>query len=318
MSKLGILFDIEKLDSAIYGSVAWDIFWQAIGPEGLADGVRLYEGDTAATLDGREHLYCLVIESRDAAALDAIQAKLATNEAYLAVAVGRRFLSNEAVESEPLPLVGHFKKGKIVGENAVNPRAALTKLRRLSAPTEGIPLPSAPDRPRPASPRSADLSELTDLEGLIAVLGRHFPGKGHTMRFSLTPEELCDVAERYADVFDVYWDVGESVFAETGSFVSLMPKDRHDTKLDCFGLMEFPSRKDAISYCEREYITPREWGLIGMIAQNFVGMKYVNDVYETLYRDHLSSKLIRVEELWPRICARRNELNITGSTDGSL
>ncbi len=311
MGKLGILFDINKLDDVLYGSVAWDIFWGAIGAEGLPDGDRLYEGDTAATLDGRENVYCIAIESENRKILDHIRTRLAGDEAYLAVAFGERFIDTDAVNQEPLPLMGHFEKGQIVGEHAINPRSALAKLRSiLRPPPESASLPVS-ERSRPASTRSAELPVVANLDELIEVLGQYFPGEGHEMRFSLTPEELCDVVERYMDVFDVYWHVGVATVAEASSFVNFMPRGRRDSNIMLFGLMEFPSREDALRYCERESITPKEWGLHGSLVHNFVGLKMV----DTMSADHLAPYVIRPDELWPRICGRQIDLKISGSVE---
>ncbi len=310
MSKLGILFDIHKLDEVLYGDAAWDIFWRILGPEGLADGVRLYEGDTAATLGGTEAVYCLAVESEDRDLLDSIRTRLAADEGYRAVAAGQRFLDTDAVDGEPLPLMGHFEMGQIVGEHAVNPRSALAKLRMSLEPhPEVVPLPVA-ERSRPASPRSAALPDVADLDGLLDVLGRYFPGEGHEMRYSLTPEELCDVAERYADVFDVYWKVSLSTVSEFSTSVNWNPRGRRDSTIQAFGLMRFPSQEDARRYCARQDITPKEWGLHGSVAHNFVGLKMV----DTWSADHPVSQRVRPDALWPLICARRKDLGISGPT----
>jgi hypothetical protein len=53
MAAVGVRFDINRIDSGSYGIECWKIFWQAVDPAAL-NGSVLYEGDTAASMAGRE------------------------------------------------------------------------------------------------------------------------------------------------------------------------------------------------------------------------------------------------------------------------
>ncbi len=59
---LGIRFDIGKIESAGYGLECWKVIWRAVEPEKVGI-THWFEGDSAATLEGRENVYCIAVQS---------------------------------------------------------------------------------------------------------------------------------------------------------------------------------------------------------------------------------------------------------------
>lgn len=120
---LGIRFNIDKINSASYGFHCWKIFWQAIGLEKMR-GVLLFEGDTAATLDGRENTYCIGIQSFNNELLKQIRTKLEMNSEFQKVSSQPTFVEGHPATMEPLVDAGKIDAaGNFVGD-VYNPREA--------------------------------------------------------------------------------------------------------------------------------------------------------------------------------------------------
>lgn len=82
MPTIGVRFDIEKAGGGYYGFACWKVFWQAITPHEI--GVAsLSEGDTAATLNGRENVFCIAVQSLDNRATAKIKTALTLMLAHL-------------------------------------------------------------------------------------------------------------------------------------------------------------------------------------------------------------------------------------------
>ena len=125
MPALGVRFDIDKLESTMYGIAAWKIFWQAVKIERLVP-VLLFEGDTLSTLNRRENVYCIAVQSFDPRVLDAIRDALDENKEFARVASTPKFVEGREVISEPLCETGQIDaSGAIVGDQAWNARAGL-------------------------------------------------------------------------------------------------------------------------------------------------------------------------------------------------
>ena len=95
---LGIRFDIQKCDS---GFACWKIFWAEIKSEEIG-GAILYEGDTEATLDRNENVYCLRIDHFDQGKLDMAREKLEQSSAFKKVAASPMFIEGMSAYKEPL------------------------------------------------------------------------------------------------------------------------------------------------------------------------------------------------------------------------
>jgi len=101
MPKLGIVFDIDELESASYGYAAYKIFFDAIDTRRIP-GCLLSDGDTNDTLAGRANQYCIAVESFDESKIAAVKNILSTYNAKGLLPPQSRFLEDELVRSEPL------------------------------------------------------------------------------------------------------------------------------------------------------------------------------------------------------------------------
>lgn len=119
MPALGIRFDIGKIKAAAYGSECWKVFWRAVDVQRLG-GALLFEGDTAATLDGKENVFCVAVQCADRGVLGEVRAALQQSVEFQEVAALPRFVEGDLVVGEPLPDAGQVDSvGDLVG-NAYN------------------------------------------------------------------------------------------------------------------------------------------------------------------------------------------------------
>ena len=138
---LGVRFDIQRLGGSLYGLEAWKIFWSAVDPEKIRSS-NLFEGDTDATLKGRENVFCVAIRCLDNKNIDTIKAALRNNDKFLQVAASPIFAEGVACISEPLCDSGRIDaSGNLFGKDywsyAAGPGQTITFVR--AAP--GAPLP---------------------------------------------------------------------------------------------------------------------------------------------------------------------------------
>ena len=108
MTIIGVLFDIDALGGGFYGTAAYKILFDAIDRRALRN-VRLYDGDTAATLSGKSavRLYCIAVESPDSAVIRHVEARLAANTKAGLHPANERFLRDAAgIKAEPLVFAG--------------------------------------------------------------------------------------------------------------------------------------------------------------------------------------------------------------------
>jgi len=102
MSMLGILFDSEKLGDIFYGSVAYQIFFDALDTRQLA-GCTLYSGDIInATIQGNANVYCIAVASADETKIDLLRNAFWAYRAKGLLPLPMRFLENDQVRQEPL------------------------------------------------------------------------------------------------------------------------------------------------------------------------------------------------------------------------
>jgi hypothetical protein len=99
---LGIRFDIEKLGGGTYGHAAWQVLWKTVKPSDFRPGTLFFDGDTRATLNGTEYVFCIVIQS-DKSTLDNIKSKFESSSEYSGVAANPKFRQGAEVTSEPFP-----------------------------------------------------------------------------------------------------------------------------------------------------------------------------------------------------------------------
>jgi hypothetical protein len=136
MPTIGARFDIEKAGSGYYGFTCWKVFWQAINPEEI--GVAsLYEGDTAATLNGRENAFCIAVQSLDSRAIVKIKTALTESEQFKQVCANPMFVEGLSCAAEPLPDAGRIDaNGNIVGDAYASRSAYDAVKKELVTPAE--------------------------------------------------------------------------------------------------------------------------------------------------------------------------------------
>jgi len=136
MPTIGVRFDIEKAGGGYYGFTCWKVFWQAINPEevGVAS---LYEGDTAATLNDREDVFCIAVQSLDSGAIAKIKTALTENEGFKRVCANPMFVEGSSCSAEPLPDAGRIDAdGNIVGDAWASRSAHGTVKKERTTATE--------------------------------------------------------------------------------------------------------------------------------------------------------------------------------------
>lgn len=101
MAMLGVLFDIDALDTSMYGYAAYRIFFAAAARH-LTPGTVLSDGDTEATLASQENRYCIAIETSDDATIAAVKEALTRADAKGLAPLAVRFMSDRLVRDEPL------------------------------------------------------------------------------------------------------------------------------------------------------------------------------------------------------------------------
>jgi len=230
MPTIGVRFDIEKAGGGAYGFTCWKVFWQAINPEEI--GVAsLYEGDTAATLNGRENVFLIVIQTSGGSAIPRIKAALIRSEAFQRVCANPMFVEGSACEGEPLPNAGRLDaKGNLLGDAGLS-RSALGAVKREHTAThEPVAEFPVPERVKPASERTRTLPAITSFQKLSTFIDEQFRTKGYRSEYGhrafcwITPEELCDVVEKYADLILVSQDQYSCGYSEDTCRVQLFEK----------------------------------------------------------------------------------------------
>ena len=162
---------------------------------------------------------------------------------------------------------------------------------------------AGPARERPASPRTAALPEVSTAAELEQYLREHFSPPEDRYDFFLTPGELCDVAERYADQLVVRWDDHDRrLSAERNVFVQLEWKEAPAINaIGLAGLYVFPNEAEARHVWHREDVRSRNLpvervlDIRGRYALNFQSGRYAYSAADL--------ETVSADELWPRIQA---------------
>lgn len=98
---VGIAFDIDGLGGGEYGRASYRVVFDAVDPSLLRD-TRWRDGDTNATLAGRERTCLISIESAHAEAIPAIRAALERSQHPGLLPGSRRFVETSVLQREPL------------------------------------------------------------------------------------------------------------------------------------------------------------------------------------------------------------------------
>lgn len=223
---LGIRFDINKADSVDYGGEFWKLFWRVIDVQKLC-GAFLYEGDTSATVSGKENVYCIAIQCSSEAIFDDIQSAFEHNKDFQQLAASLKFVRGKDAVYEPLVSTGYIDAmGELIG--GINSRSALKTVREEQ---DRAKTKEAPERIKPASIRTQNLPTLNNVNELRDFFKKVFVAQhseGIT-DFWITPEELCDIIEHYAAFIGVQFV--ESItteFSKDLCFVRVYQKDKEN------------------------------------------------------------------------------------------
>jgi len=319
---LGIRFDIDKLesdtyDSYTYGFAAWLVFWRAVEISSLAGNTLLFEGDIPAIISGKEYfVYCIVVQS-ETVDLEAIQSALEQSEEFRSVQASQPFVEAADVVEEPLLEAGRIdSEGNLVGRGVYNTRPALGTVRKERQDERQVDLLSTdvPEREKPASKCTEQLPNISSLKELLDFLFNKL-GEENKWQFWLTPEELCDIVEHYANILQVQWYEGSSALSEDLAYVTLFNKGEVGENIALHGLFLFATESDAKDFCNNDKINyshligrlEKLYGIQGRLATNFSGTDG-NWVHESSYDKQLD---IDAFDLWPNIYRRRQRLGIS-------
>jgi len=147
-SSLGIRFDIDKIESKSsglygYGIESWKVFWQVIDSQRLK-GATLLEGDTSATLSGRENVYCIAVQASNDT-LNEIKTTLEQSSEFQQVAASVKFIEGGDLAGEPLMEAGQVDlMGNFVGEENIPPHTAFGIVQKKKQSSSVTAPPSPP------------------------------------------------------------------------------------------------------------------------------------------------------------------------------
>jgi hypothetical protein len=312
---IGIRFDIDKTDKAAYGDYFWQIFWRAVDPADLS-GALFYDGDTAATGAGSEMVYCIAVQHTEADVVDRVKEALSRSEDFKKVCANPMFIEGSKCMAEPLPSSGKINNEGNLIEASGPARGALGTVKRERRQLQQGDQPeiSGPERKKPASNRTANLPAVSSIKELLAFFFANF-GEAEGFAFWVTPEELCDIVEQYADILQVQYSEDSCQMSEDMTYVTLLNKGQIGENISLYGLFPFANEEEAKRHCKnekRDY--PRDligqleglWGIQGKFAVNFSGSRG-NWIHEGFYK---KERDIEAFALWPRIFKRYKYLGI--------
>ena len=314
MPTIGVRFDIEKAGGGYYGFACWKIVWQAINPEEI--GVAsLYEGDTAATLNGQENVFCIGIQSLDSGAIVKIKSALSQSEAFKRVCASPMFVEGSSCAAEPLSEAGRIDAGgNLVGDAGASRSALGAAKKERATVTEAAAEVPIPERAKPASERTRTLPAIGSFKELGIFIYKQFATKYGKEKYQyecwITPEELCDVVERYADLILVSFKEYSCGASEDMCCVQLFEKTPPGRKPIGFaGLFPFASISDARSF-------GHDWGSVPQYAKDMPRLADVRGKYHfnfkrdggvenTLGKPFDAKDGIPPESLWGRLYQRK-------------
>ncbi|MEO8452095.1 MAG: MAP7 domain-containing protein [Gemmatimonadota bacterium] len=311
MPTIGVRFDIGKVSSGSYGVECWKVFWRAV-PTADIKGSLLWEGDTAASMNGRENVYCIAVQNPSTGTIDKIRASLAGSEDFKKLCGDPMFVEGARCQAEPLPEAGKVDDtGTLVG-SAWNARPALAtvKKERQSKDEPSAERSPVPPRPRSGSDRTNDLPQLGNFEDLRTFIKRVFIPKDTDFAYEywMTPEELCDVADQYADLLEVQFSEYSCPRSEDMCCIRFFQKDPPCGRpIELIGLFAFPSESDAAAFVKEYKSAPKYAkalpslaGMQGKYQLNFgKGSENGRDV------TYDKENEVRPDQLWEKLWIRR-------------
>jgi hypothetical protein len=312
MPTIGVRFDIDKAGGGYYGFACWKILWQGINPDEIRIA-SLYEGDTAATLNGQERVFCIAIQSLDSEAIAKIKAALSQNDAFKLVCANPIFVEGSSCSTEPLVDAGRIDaEGNLVGVAGASRSALGAVKKERTKPSEAAEEFPIPERAKPASEQTRKLPAISSFKNLKAFLGKQFTPKEYPKdcgeTYWMTPEELCDIVEKYADLILVDYEEYSCGASEDMCCVRLFEKNPPGREpIELVGLYPFASISDAYSYGQ-------DWGSAPKYAKAMPRLADVRGKYHFNFHQGNENWLnesfdpkqgIPPESLWQRLYPRK-------------
>lgn len=326
---LGIRFDIDILDAqpGSYGKTAWATILAAYDIHQLK-GAELFEGDT---LLPNEYVYCIAVQTQDRIQLGALRSALEKSADFQKYADKARFTENvHHLPLVPAAIIDSAGSPTMLNHSLLRSAlAAHEKQKRVSAASTQPPV-VIPPRPSTPSARTRNLPDAKSVKEIADYLLANFRGASEHM-FYVTPEELCDILNRYSSVAEAEWR--EYEFG-SGDDIEVVLRDRHITKdgagretlneMKFVGMGVFASNSDALAYLRDSIGVPKDaqlWGIRSRYTMNLMGG---SSRVETAYpKDPATANpnSVTVDELWKRISERREAVGMSSmgsSTGGKL
>ena len=159
-----IRFEIEKAGGA-YSLECYGKLFAALDKHDL-DSTVLFDGDTRATLEGRENVNMIAIQCADYAKLESLKTKLEGNAALMDLTARPAFTLTRGGSSEPLVLAGNYSNGAFDGggwpaaafkdvEKRRASETAIAPAAQESRDAKETPAPAAAPQPAAAQPIAA-------------------------------------------------------------------------------------------------------------------------------------------------------------------
>jgi hypothetical protein len=172
---------------------------------------------------------------------------------------------------------------------------------------------------RTLSGRTSDLPTITSFDQLRNFLVTNFGDVKAFDQFWITPEEICDIVEKYSDILQVQWEECAGVVSQDAAWITLFNKNNSeeypDDRITMMGMFAFANASKAKAFCYDENLNLPDlfgqlehlWGMQGRFATNF------SYDFELNHVGYKRKSIIDAVDLWPHICHRREILNISSS-----
>lgn len=306
MPTLGARFDLHKVGTE---QNCWQVFWGAVKPDQIK-GASLYEGSV------HRGDYCIALQSADPAVVEIVRHSLSCSHEFKESCCEEPFLEGDLCTAIPLPRTGRVdENGNLIGDDKRMSGQVTAPVPNVTE--EGVSLDvlesASTVRIKPASERTHDLPELHDFEGFEKLVKSRFifHRPGYDRDIWITPKELCDVVEHYADLIEVGLSTHDSDRSENALRVRLFGKSREDVEpIELEGLYMFKTRYAVTQFLNSFISTPAYSdalpdlaGIIGRFHLHFGQPRYGEA--RTKAPDYSREERIAPAELWHRLVAIR-------------
>lgn len=297
---LGARFDLNKIGEE---QNCWQVFWRAVRPEQIT-GAQLYEGNI------HRDDYCIAVQSTDPAVVDFVKHSLEVCGEFKQVCCEPPFILGDDCTAISLPRTGRIDgSGNLIGDDK------RFQDEQVLAPVEiEDTLPSidvlnslSPIRERPASERTKDLPDLETFQAFEQEFRARFTLRqpGFDRDLWISPKELCDVVEQYADLLEIGLSDHHTERTENALRVRVFPKDGHlndKGPIELEGLYMFKSRYAVTQFLNSFVSTPRYSDALPDLA-GIVGRFHLHfgEPRDRAEADYSQEEHIAPAELWFRL-----------------